>query len=136
MKALEVALQAKLVADTGTGGLMTLISGGVHNTALPDPAVYPYVVYQRVAGNDAYTFTLRINSAYLYQIRVVGQGLNKGALEDALDRIDVLLTRQALSITGKATWIVQREGDIPDSVEFLGDQPYMQVGATYRIEVS
>lgn len=136
MKALESALQAKLVGDTGAGGLMTFLTGGVHNTVATDPITYPYLVYQLIAGADAYTFTLHINTAYLYQVRVIGQGPDKEAISDALTRVNVLLTRQTLSITGVATWIVQREGDLPDMVELDGDTVYMQVGATYRIEVS
>jgi len=133
VKALEIALQAKLVGDST---LMALIPGGVHNMVATDPVVYPYLVYQKVSGDDAYTFTLRINTAFLYQVRIIGRGPKKEAMSDALARVDALLTRQTLTITGVATWLVQREGDIPDMVEQDGDSVLMQVGATYRLEVS
>jgi len=136
MKALDVALQAKLVADTGAGGLMTFLAGGVHNVVATDPVVYPYLVYQLVSGNDAYTFLNRINTAYLYQIRVIGRGPDKEAISDALARVDALLTRQPLTVSGYAFWFCQREGDIPDMMDQDGDSVLMQVGATYRLEVS
>lgn len=133
MKALEVALQAKLVGDVT---LMALIPGGVHGVIATDPVSYPYLVYQKVSGDDAYTFTLRINTAFLYQVRVIGQGPSKEAISDALARVDALLTRQTLTVSGYAFWFCQRESDIPDMVEQDGDSVLMQVGATYRFEVS
>jgi hypothetical protein len=133
VKALEVALQAKLVGDTT---LMALIPGGVHNVVATDPVVYPHLVFQKIDGDPAYTFTERINVVYLYQIRVIGQGPSKEAISDALARVDALLTRQTLTVSGYAFWFCQRESDIPDMVEQDGDSVLMQVGATYRFEVS
>lgn len=134
MKALETALQTNMAADTGVGGLMTFVTG-VHNLVAPNSATHPYLVFQKVVGTPAYTLGLRIGTGYLYQFRIIGEGGSKATLLEGLARLDTLLTDQVLTVGGNAAWKVRLESDIPDVAEMDGGKLYLQVGATYRIEL-
>lgn len=131
MKALETAIYSKLSGDTS---LMTFITG-VYNVAAPASARYPFLVFQKVADVTGYTFTSRVADEYLYQVRVIGSGLNKEPLNDALARVDALLTLQTLTVTGKRVDRVVREGDMPDVAQADEGEILLQVGATYRFYV-
>lgn len=131
MKALETAIYSKLSGDSF---LMALITG-VYNVAAPASARYPFLVFQKVADVTGYTFISRVADQYLYQVRVIGSGLNKEPLNDALSRVDALITLQTLTVTGKRVGRVVREGDIPDAAQEDEGEILMQVGATYRFYV-
>ncbi len=134
MKALETALYARL---SGDAALLALLPGGVHNLVAPQPTAR-YAVFQKVSGPADYTFTQRIGTSYLYQIRCIDPSgaADKDSLMDALARIDTLLTRQALAVAGYTTWLVERSDDLPDSAEADEDgRVYIQVGASYRLEL-
>jgi hypothetical protein len=137
MKALETALYAKL---TGDATLMAYLAGGVHNMVAKPGVAYPYLVFQKVSGIDDYTLTLRIRTSYLYQVRIIAEGApdtgySSSTIEDALARVDTLLTNAALTVTGKTLWYLRREGDMPDMAAENNGRVLMQVGATYRIEL-
>lgn len=134
MKDLETALQTKLAADTGAGGLMTFVTG-VYNLVAPASTTYPYLVFQKVVGTPGYTLGQRIGTGYLYQFRIIGEGGSKATILDALARLDSLLTDQVLTVGGTAAWYVRRDGDMPDVAEMDGGVLFLQVGATYRIEL-
>lgn len=110
-------------------------SGGVFNTLAEDPT-YPYLVFQKVSVDPAYTITQVISEPYLYQIRCIDKGYSKVAILDALARVKTLLNRQSLTVAGYDHWVTQWESDMPDMADIDDDgQPLLQVGATYRIEV-
>lgn len=134
MKDLETALTTKLEADTGGAGLMTFVTG-VYNLVAPNSATHPYLVFQKVVGTPAYTLGLRIAVGYLYQFRIIGEGGSKATLLDALARLDTLLTDQVLTVDGSAAWKIRRQADMPDVAEMDGGKLYLQVGATWQIEI-
>ncbi len=133
MSALDDALYAKL---SGDATLMALVPGGVHNLVARKPG-YPFLVFQKVSCTPSYTLTQIIRETYVYQIRCIGKGAtSKATLESALLRVQALLNRQPLTVTGYTHWITEREGDIADVAELDEDgEVLIQVGATYRIEV-
>ncbi len=132
MKALEDALYSKL---SGDATLLTYVTGGVFNTVVEDPT-YPYLVFQKVSGNPTYTLIQNISEPYLYQIRCIAKGYDKNGIMNALARVKALLNRQTLTVTGYTHWVTQWESDMPDMADMDADeQPLLQVGATYRIEV-
>ena len=137
MKALETALYTKL---TGDATLMGYLAGGVHNKVAKPETPYPYLVFQKVTGTPEYTFTERIRRSYLYQFRVIAAGApdtgySSSDIEDALARVDTLLTDAALTVTGETLWYCRREGGMPDMTGLDNGQVLYQVGATYRIEL-
>lgn len=135
MKALETTLYTTLSGDTT---LASKVPGGVHNTVAPGGAGYPQLIFQKVSGSDEYTWSQRIRRRFLYQVRVIDAGgPDKDGLLEALDRVDALLTDGTLTMTGGGAVIYcRRAGDLPDAAERVDGELYLQVGATYRIEVS
>ena len=133
MNVLETALQAKL---SGDATLMALVTGGVHNLVARKPG-YPFLVFQKVSCTPSYTLTQIIRETYVYQIKCIGKGAtSKATLESALLRVQALLNRQPLTVTGYDHWFTQWESDLPDAAELDEDgEVLIQVGATYRIEV-
>ena len=134
MQAIDAALYTLL---TGDATLMALVEG-VYNTVTPADAdedvvvAYPLVIFQQVSGVDNYTLAARVRTAYLYQFRVIGTGLDLKTLSDAAERIEALLMDTAVTGT---TLYCRREGELPNMAEMDAGVMYQQVGATYRIEV-
>jgi hypothetical protein len=133
MNALDAALYAKLTGDTT---LMGYLTGGVHSVVAVDPD-FPYLVFQKVGGGEpTYTFKYQVNTPFLYQFRVIGQGPSKVAISNALERVRALLNLQPLTISGATHWLTRWIGDMPDMAERDEDGSVLiQVGATYRIEL-
>lgn len=134
MQAIDAALYSLL---TGDAVLMALVDN-VYNTVTPDDddedvtVAYPLVIFQQVSGLDDYTLGVRVRTAYLYQFRVLGTGIDIPPLNSALARIEALLMDTAVTGT---TLYCRREGELPYSSERDAGVMYQQVGATYRIEV-
>jgi hypothetical protein len=133
VKALETALYTLLTGDTT---LMALIPGGVHNT-LANAPVGAHLVFQKVATSPVgYTYRLLEGETYLYQFRFIVKGFSKGGILDALARLRVLLNLATLTVTGRTVWRTTWDTDMPDMSELDSDGvPFLQVGATYRIEL-
>ena len=134
MQAIDSALYTLLTGDVT---LMALVED-VYNTVTPADADedvtvdYPLVIFQQVSAVDDYTLALRLRTAYLYQFRVIGTGIDIPPLNSALERIEALLMDTAVTGT---TLYCRREGQLPYSAEMDAGVMYQQVGATYRIEV-
>lgn len=134
MQAIDSALYTLLTGDVT---LMALVED-VYNTVTPADADedvtvdYPLVIFQQVSAVDDYTLALRLRTAYLYQFRVIGTGIDIPPLNSALARIEALLMDTAVTGT---TLYCRREGELPYSSERDAGVMYQQVGATYRIEV-
>lgn len=133
MNALDAALYAKLTGDTT---LMGYLTGGVHSVVAVDPD-FPYLVFQKAGGGEpTYTLTQQVNTTFLYQFRVIGQGPSKVAISSALERVRALLNLQPLTVSGATHWLTRWIGDMPDMAERDEDGSVLiQVGATYRIEL-
>jgi hypothetical protein len=135
MQAIDEALYSLFTTDAT---LMALIEG-VYNTATPANAdedvtvAYPMLIFQQVSGLDDYTLGRRVRTAYLYQFRVLGVGLDLEPLNDAAERIEALL--MDATIVSGGTLYCRREGELPNMAEMDAGVMYQQVGATYRIEV-
>jgi len=131
MKALEIALYTAL---HGNSTLLTKVSN-VYNTIAPTAALYPFLVFQKVSGVDSYTFRQHLATEYLYQVRVIGNDSNKDVLNDAMAQVNVILTLQALSVTGFRVDRVIKDSDMADMSEISEGETLLQVGATYRFYV-
>lgn len=134
MNALTKAIRDKLVADET---LAATVTGGWHTPVAPAGTTYPYGVIQKVSGVDGYALSQRIAVRYLYQVRIIGQGPTVDTIGTALARVDALLTRAVLSVSGYSVGCSQRTGDLPDmTVMGANDVPLSQVGATYEFWVT
>ena len=136
-------LAGTVLSLTGSGALLTgegaalVIAqrAAVHNPIAPDNAAYPFLVFQKISGTPHNALGQRTMWEFLYQFRVIGQGLSKVTILQALSRIDALLERGALTITGPTVKAMLREGDLPDLPSIEAGTVYQQVGATWRITV-
>ena len=135
MQAIDEALYTLFTADTA---LMALIAG-VYNSVAPADAegvtvAYPMLIFQQVSGVDGYTFTRRVLTAYLYQVRILDVGMDRETINGALARAETLL--MDAEIVSGTTLYCRREGEMPYMAEMDAGVMYQQVGATYRIEVT
>ncbi|MEN6547029.1 MAG: hypothetical protein ABFE07_13415 [Armatimonadia bacterium] len=135
MQAIDEALYTLFTTDAT---LMALVEG-VYNTATPANAdedvtvAYPMLIFQQVSGLDDYTLGRRVRTAYLYQFRVLGTGLDMEPLNDAAERVEALL--MDTEVVAGTTLYCRRESQMPSMAEMDAGVMYQQVGATYRIEV-
>jgi hypothetical protein len=110
VNALDVALKAKMVADTGGAGVNTLASGGIYQAVAPRniagvPVGFPRVYFQQIHGTPLYTFNLLVASHFVYQIKALAIDANtEGAFAAGQidERIQTLLTDPTMTVTGKA----------------------------------
>ncbi|RLG78455.1 MAG: hypothetical protein DRO14_00530 [Thermoprotei archaeon] len=129
--AVETALYNKLTSDTE---LMNLVNG-VYRGIAPDDAVLPYIVINLISSTDSYTLGTRLVVGYHYQIRCVDEGLSKETADQAMARVDTLLTRQDLAVADGAFWFAERRGSF-EFVENDSGVVYQHVIADFAIEVS
>lgn len=127
MNALDAAIYTKLSGDTGSGGLMTIVTG-VFNRVAPEGQAFPYVVWQTVSGVDNYTLTKRAKSRFVIQLKALDKGDSGKVAGQAMDRIDALLNDAALTVTGFSLLVIRREMNI-QSVE-------VDEGVEYPVEIS
>ena len=136
MQAIDEALYTLFTADTT---LMALIKGVYNSVAPADDEgnvtmAYPMLIFQQVSGLDGYTFTRRVRTAYLYQVRILDVGMDRETINGALARAETLL--MDAEIVSGTTLYCRREGEMPYMAEMDAGVMYQQVGATYRIEVT
>jgi len=137
-------LAGSQAAITGSGALLTGAGAtlaiaqraAVYNTLARDGAAYPMAVFQMVGGPPPHnSLGERSYWEYLYQCRVITEGLSKAAILAALSRIDALLERQELTVTGATVLAILRDAPLPASAELSGGTVYQQVGASWRFWV-
>ena len=122
---------------TGEGAALAITQrASAHNTIAPDGTAYPLVVFQKVGGPPPHnSLGARAYWEYLYQFRVIAEGLSKATILQALSRIDVLLERATLTVTGAAMRASLRDAPLPDSSMVEAGTVYQQVGASWRFWV-
>ncbi|MFH0980643.1 MAG: hypothetical protein V2A79_03780 [Planctomycetota bacterium] len=134
MKAVDKALYAALTGDgTLTGKLSS--AAAVYRRVAPPGAVCPYVMFAKQTGSDDYTFSQRAKSSMPYLVKAVDKSLSADNANDIADRIDVLLTDVALTVTGKTLMYLRRETHVEYDEHAAGGVVYQHVGGIFRIEV-
>lgn len=122
-----------MMRETAEGAIQTALGAlgvPVYNTLAPTETRTPYIVWNLVSGiDDEYTLAGRIRSAALYDVRVYGPAGDKEALLTLLEDIDDAL----MDLSG--LFYIRRERYLPDLAETIGGEVWLQVGATYRVEV-
>jgi len=105
MNALDIGLRAALVADSGTGGVAALATGGIHQQDAPEKTVEPYVIFQEASNDPTYAFGNALQADhFFYLIRAVAADANESGpvtVAKIADRLKTLLTNPSLSVSGK-----------------------------------
>lgn len=126
------ALYSRLNDDATLGAIVT----GVYRNVAPSTATYPFVLMQFIDSNDEYTLTQRVRSRQRWQVKVIAKGYSAVDAETALNRVDVLLTDQALSVSGKTNWYIRRDSQFEYAQMGEFGVVYQHVGGDWIIEMA
>ena len=121
-------------ASLTPGGSMLVIAqrAAVYNTVAVEPPA-SYLTFAKISDTLERTFTARISDEYRYQVTVVTQGASRAVVNTALARVETLLDRQVLTVSGEAFWLCEKLGDNPSEAEDVGGALWMWGGSDYRI---
>lgn len=85
-------LYAKLSGDTGSGGIVPLVSTRIYNGAAAQGAAYPLIVYQSLSGVDVQgvgsTFIMENE---IFSVKAITQAQTYATVETIANRINYLL---------------------------------------------
>lgn len=127
--AIQTALYSRLTGDATLMGLIT----GVFD-AVPDAQAFPYLTLGEFEGSEWSTFGT-LGQTYLFTLHTWSQSKGTKAAQAIQSRVDTLLHRVTLSLSGAACVTCVREFDTvlrdPDGVTWHGVQRFrMWVTAT------
>ncbi len=111
----------------------------VFDKIAPAAAVYPFIIVHVQAWEDEYTLSARAYIGYTVEI-TCWDTERSGALDSATatsmaDRIDALLTNQAIAVTGKTVRYIRRVSGA-DALEYDDEGTgYIGISAIYAIEL-
>jgi hypothetical protein len=124
--------------DAGVGGVNTLLGGRIYRDRLPQAVALPAATVTLVSSTDTVTQGgARVFSNALVDVRVVGNGVDYGALLPAADRADAVLnTTRGQSADSVGTFFVNklRREQTQMYVEDQAGVAYSHVLQTYRSE--
>lgn len=133
---IDNALVAKLGADAT---LLALMPNGVYFVDVgPPPNSTRWVEVALVNTDDVQMFQRRSHEVIRYQVKAVGLATTNPDMKAAAARIDALLNRGTLSVSGYTTMIMQREMRIRYQEE-NADPPTLRWyhrGAQYTVMMS
>jgi hypothetical protein len=134
---IDNALLAKLIADTGVGGLMTLATDGVYWEAAP-PSKTKFVVVSLVDHHDEPMFGGRAFEDATYLVKFVELATTGGSVKAGAARIDTLLEGGTLSISGYSLMLMRRESRVRmTEVDDIDPQiRWQHRGGIYQVVVS
>jgi hypothetical protein len=110
--AIDNALIAKLLADTGSGGLMTFMTDGVYWGEGP-PGATRLVIVSLATPHDTRMFGGRAFEENTYMVKAVALSTSGGNVESAAARLDDLLEGGTLTIPGYHFVSMTRNEDFP-----------------------
>lgn len=132
MKTVEQMLYARLSGDATLAGFAP---GGVWRGVAPtDKPAGVWVVFNNMSADDIYTFDLRAMVNSLYQVKAIAPGESALPAWQAAERIETLLTDQALTITSGTLLMVRRQ-QVISMTETDGGEQYQHAGGMYAITV-
>ena len=120
----------RLKADTGAGGVNTLVGGRIYRDVVPQAALLPAITVTLVSGTDTNTVGgRRVFQTALVDVRVVSDGVNYA--NAIADRIDTVV--QNAVGTKEAVNVVELVRDqVTAFVENDAGKLYSHIVATYR----
>ena len=121
-----------LTADTGAGGVNTLVSGRIRRDRLGQTMVLPGITVTLVSDTDLNTMGgRRVAGSALVDVRVVGDGNGDyGALLPIADRVDTVL-QNALGLKDGVNVVKLVRTGHQEFVEDDAGKPYTHVIQTY-----
>lgn len=134
---LETWYYGILHADTGVGGVSTLVGDRIYVDEAPQGSAYPMVLVSAQApGIDVVSIgPHRVMVNTLYWIRVVGKGASKAALVTIYSRMDTLLQAAGGVTATLRVLMVNREQQPPLPPVTTDGVRYVQLGGVYRAYV-
>jgi hypothetical protein len=124
MEVLLIGLYSKLSGDSGSGGVASLSTGGIHQMVAPGNVVPPYTVFQELLDLPGYSFTALQYDSIAVQIKHFAVDANSAGADLAgqmADRCRVLLTdTNNLSVSGKSVLYCRFIRSVPSMGE-LGE---------------
>lgn len=139
---IDNALIAKLGADAGAGGLLTLMPNGVYFEEAPAGS-RRFVIVSLVIEHDVAQFGGRAFEDALYLVKAVGldtkaNPLPANAMKDAAARIDALLEDGTLTVSGYTLMTIHREERLRMTEVDGADSSirWQHRGGRYRVQVA
>lgn len=139
---IDAALVAKLQADTGAGGLMTLMPGGAWIDEAP-PGSVQHVIVSLVDETDGAMFGGRASEDGLYLVKAVEMSNGPTApavknIKAAAARIDALLEQGTLTVAGYSLMTMRRESRLrlTEVDELDASIRWQHRGGRYQVMVS
>lgn len=135
--AMIAAVMELLKADTGSGGVMTLMTDGVYRTVARSGAT-KFVLIQQATSRDEYMFEGIAYSEALYVIKAVHLSTSATLARLAADRIFTVLQDAVLPMSGASAMLLQRIEQV-DEVELDDenkDVRWQHIGGIYQVQVS
>lgn len=131
LRVVDNAVYAKL--SGGTALISELGGTAIYNLIAKDKAALPYVIFSHVTGGPENDCPSDRRTA-LYLVRAFASTHVKAKTID--EKVDALLHRQSLSVSGYTNWWTVREMDVPSTVEILGNsEKVFSAGGYYRIKL-
>lgn len=129
-----------LVADSGAGGVNTLLGGTpstpgrIYRDQVPQAAALPAATVTLVSATDANTLGGdRVFGAVLVDVRVVGSGASYGTITPIADRADLVLQNRR-GTSGGVQIVELRREQVQSFVENEAGTAFTHILSTYRTE--
>lgn len=136
MNAIGSAIYTALAGDAT---LTSLGCTAVYHELAPPDAEYPFLVHQAVAETDHYTFGERAWEEHVWMVRAWDQGRSTVRAQALMDRVDEVLTDQALTLPGGARQLVCRRTEripVPAEIDDQTGEHLRGAGARFVIGVA
>ena len=122
----------RLKADTGAGGVNTLVGGRIYRDVVPQAALLPAITVTLVSGTDTNTVGgRRVFQTALVDVRVVSDGVNyANAIADRIDTVvqNAVGTKEAVNV------VELRRDQVTAFVENDAGKLYSHIVSSYRTE--
>lgn len=131
------AIYGKLAGDTTLNGILGTPPAGysksIYHQQAPAGAGFPYVLFQKQAGNptEAFGDPSAIDTD-VWLVKAVDRNTSADPAEAAQARIIVLLNDATLSISGSVLLYLRRQSDVEYPEEIDGVQ-YKHAGSLFRL---
>ena len=126
---------ATLKADTGAGGVNTLLGGRIYPQRIPQAATLPACLIQLVSATPTNTTGgRRVFKSALVDVHLIAEGMSMDPLDDIADRIDTVLQNAGGTQDG-ATVVELVQDSEQEYTEDDAGKVYMHSVQTYRCAV-
>lgn len=124
-----------LAADTGAGGVHTLLGGRIYVQRVPQNATLPACVIQLVSATPTNTTGgRRVFKTALVDVHLIAEGMSMDSLDDIADRVDAVLQNVGGS-SGGATVVELVQDSEQEYTEDDAGKVFMHSVQTYRCAV-